>query len=120
MPSDDPNTLKIPLAFYRTAAGHEPVREWLRAMDRADRLEIGADLQRVQYRWPVGMPLCRALGDGLWEVRTKLPGKTISRVFICFHEEVLYALHGFIKKTRKTPDQDLAIARKRKREVENG
>ena len=120
MPSDDPNTLKIPLAFYRTAAGHEPVREWLKAMDRADRLEIGADLQRVQYRWPVGMPLCRALGDGLWEVRTKLSGKTVSRVFICFHEEVLYALHGFIKKTRKTPDQDLAIARKRKREVEDG
>jgi len=118
--SDDPKTPKIPLVFYRTAAGNEPVREWLRAMDRDDRLEIGADLQRVQYRWPVGMPQCRALGDGLWEVRTSLPSKTISRVFVCFHEGVLYALHGFIKKTQKTPDEDLATARRRKREVEDG
>jgi phage-related protein len=116
----DPNTTKIPLVFYRTAAGNEPVRAWLKAMDRDDRLEVGADLQRVQYRWPVGMPLCRALGDGLWEVRTNLPGKTISRVFICFHGGVLYALHGFVKKTQKTPDGELAIARRRKREVEDG
>jgi phage-related protein len=89
-------------------------------MNRAARLEIGADLQRVQYRWPVGMPLCRALGNGLWEVRTSLPDKTVARVFICFHDGALYALHGFIKKTRKTPDDDLAIARRRKNEVEHG
>jgi phage-related protein len=111
---------KIPLVFYRTDTGNEPVREWLKAMDRGDRLEIGADLQRVQYRWPVGMPLCRPLGDGMWEVRTNLPGKTISRVVVCFHNGMLYALHGFIKKTQKTPDGELAIARKRKREVEHG
>ena len=119
MQSDNPNLRKVPLVFYRTAVGSEPVRAWLRAMDRDDRLRIGADLQRVQYRWPVGMPLCRALGDGLWEVRTNLPSKTISRVFICFHDGVLYALHGFIKKTQRTPDTELAIARKRKREVED-
>jgi phage-related protein len=89
-------------------------------MKRDDRLEIGADLQRVQYRWPVGMPLCRPLGDGLWEVRTNLSGKTISRVFISFPGGILYALHGFIKKTRKTPDAELAIARRRQREVEDG
>ena len=65
MRSGDANTPKIPLVFYRTAAGNEPVRTWLKRLDRADRLEIGADLQRVQYRWPVGMPLCRALGNGL-------------------------------------------------------
>lgn len=120
MQGDGPRTPKLPLAFYRTAAGHEPVREWLKALDRADRLEIGADLQRVQYRWPVGMPLCRALGGGLWEVRTSLPSKTISRVVICFHGGVLYALHGFIKKAQKMPGEELAIARKRKQEVEDG
>ena len=120
MQQDDLSTPKIPLVFYRTAAGTEPVREWLRAMDRDDRLEIGADLQRVQYRWPVGMPLCRPLGDRLWEVRTNLPGKTIARVFICFHEGHLYALHGFIKKTQKTPGPELATARRRQREVEDG
>jgi phage-related protein len=113
-------TAKIPLVFYRSAGGREPVREWLKDMDRDDRLEIGADLQRVQYRWPVGMPLCRSLGDGLWEVRTGLPSKTVARVLICFHDETLYALHGFVKKTRKTPPDDLELARKRMKEVQNG
>ena len=89
-------------------------------MDRNDRLEIGMDLLRVQYRWPVGMPLCRALKGGLWEVRTSLPSKTISRVLICFHGGMLVALHGFIKKTQKTPDDDMVIARKRMKEVEDG
>ena len=111
---------KIPLVFFRTDAGNEPLRDWLKDLDRDDRLEVGRDLQRVQYRWPVGMPLCRPLGDGLWEVRTNLPGKTISRVLICFHQGELYALHGFIKKTQKTPDDDLDIARRRKKDVENG
>jgi len=119
MVEDDAETAKIPLFFYRTAAGSEPVRDWLKEMDRDDRLEVGADLQRVQYRWPVGMPLCRPMKGGLWEVRTHLPSKTISRVLICFHDGALIALHGFIKKSQKTPDEDLAIARKRMKEVEN-
>ena len=116
----NPEPHKIPLVFYRSASGKEPVRDWLKALDRPDRLEVGADLQRVQYRWPVGMPLCRALGGGLWEVRTSLPSKTISRVFICFHEGVLYALHAIVKKTQATPKEDLALARKRMKEVEDG
>lgn len=113
-------TQKIPLVFYASVAGNEPVRVWLQGLERADRLAIGADLQRVQYRWPVGMPLCRAMREGLWEVRTSLPGKRISRVFICFHDGAIYGLHGFIKKTRATPDEEMALARGRKKEVENG
>ena len=117
---EEHSTPKIPLVFYCTAGGREPVREWLKGLDRGDRLEVGADLQRVQYRWPVGMPLCRPLGHGLWEVRTALPRRTIARVFICFHEETLYALHGFVKKTQKTPADDLDLARKRMKEVQDG
>ena len=75
MSNDQPHTPKITLVFFRTASGAEPVRDWLKAMDRDDRLEVGADLLRVQYRWPVGMPLCRSLKGGLWEVRTRLPSK---------------------------------------------
>lgn len=116
----DIDTPKIPLIFYRSAVGREPVRDWLKELEREDRLAIGADLQRVQYRWPVGMPLCRPLGDGLWEVRTNLPSRTISRVLICFHAETLYALHGFVKKTQKTPADDLELARKRMKDVRNG
>ncbi|HEX5181701.1 MAG TPA: type II toxin-antitoxin system RelE/ParE family toxin [Allosphingosinicella sp.] len=117
---DKDETPKIPLVFYRTGAGREPVRAWLKALDRENRLAIGADLLRVQYRWPVGMPLCRPLGDRLWEVRTSLPDKTIARVFICFHEETVYALHSLVKKTQKTPRADLELARKRMKEVQDG
>ena len=111
---------RIQLVFYCTEAGNEPVWEWLKALDRDDRLAVGLDLQRVQFRWPVGMPLCRSLGGGLWEVRTSLPSRTISRVFICFHEGVLYALHAIVKKTQQTPNEALNLARKRMKDVEHG
>jgi len=120
MVSDKGPVRKIPLVFYCSGAGNEPVREWLRELNRDDRLEVGMDLMRVQYRWPVGMPLCRPMGGGLWEVRTSLPSKTIARVLICFHDGVLVALHGFIKKIQKTPDEELKIARRRMKEVEDG
>ena len=111
---------QIPLLFYGSSAGKEPVRNWLKAMERDDRLAAGQDLQRAQYRWPIGMPLCRAIGNGLWEIRTNLPGGMAARVFICFHGGRLVALHDFIKKTRKTPDDELRIARRRQKEIEDG
>jgi phage-related protein len=113
-----PSPQKIPLVFFRTSSGNEPVREWLKKLDRPDRLEIGKDLLRAQWRWPVAMPLCRAMGNGLWEVRTTLTGNRASRVLICVYENHLVALHGFIKKTRATPENDLALAKKRQRELE--
>ena len=66
-------------------------------------------LLRAQWRWPVGMPLCRPLGNGLWEIRTDLPTKRTARVLICLYRGHLVALHGFIKKTRTTPEDDLGI-----------
>jgi phage-related protein len=116
----DTESSRIELSFYRTEAGNEPVRAWLKSLSDPERREVGLDLQRVQFRWPVGMPLCRPMGNGLWEVRTSLPNGTISRIFICFHAGQLIALHGFIKKTQKTPADDLKLALKRKKEVENG
>ncbi len=107
---------KIPLVFYQTRAGTEVVRDWLRGLDEGDRNAIGQDLMRVQYRWPVGMPLCRSLGEGLWEVRSDLPSNRIARVLFAVEDDRIVALHGFIKKTQKTPADDLALARKRKRE----
>ncbi len=116
--AEDPRTQKIPLVFFRTSAGHEPVREWLKDLPEAERHAIGKDLLRAQWRWPVGMPLCRPLGSGLWEIRTDLPTKRTARVLTCLYREHLVALHGFIKKTRTTPDEDLELARKRKKELE--
>lgn len=109
---------KTPLVFYRTAAGGEPVREWLKGLDKEDRHAIGLDLMRAQWRWPIGMPLCRPMGAGLWEVRTGLPSARIARVLFCVHKAQIVALHAFIKKTRATPNEDLKRARKRKKEVE--
>jgi phage-related protein len=73
---------------------------------------------RAQYRWPVGMPLCRPMGDSLWEVRCDLPSDRIARMLFSVGQGKILVLHGFIKKSRKTPDADLALARKRKREFE--
>jgi len=116
MKDDQPR--KIPLIFFRTLVGGEPVREWLKGLPEAERRVIGKDLLRAQWRWPIGMPLCRPLGNGLWEIRTDLPTKRTARVLLCLYRNHLVALHGFIKKTRKTPDEDLEIARNRKKELE--
>jgi len=94
------------------------VRQWLKDLPQEERQAIGKDLLRAQWRWPVGMPLCRPLGKGLWEVRTDLPGKRTARVLLCVYRDHLVALHGFIKKTRATPDDDLALARERQKELE--
>ena len=111
------NLPEIPVRFYQTPAGIEPVLEWLRALPREDRHAIGTDLMRAQVGWPIGMPLVRSLGDGLWEVRSTLPSRRIARLLLCFHDGVMVVLHGFIKKSQKTPADDLELARKRKREV---
>lgn len=91
--------------------------DWLRSLDKDDRRAIGLDLMRVQFGWPVGMPLVRSLKDGLWEVRSSLPSSRIARLILGFHDGTLVVCHGFIKKTQKTPAEDLALARKRMKEV---
>jgi phage-related protein len=115
---DVPQPRKIPLVFYQVRPSSGPVGEWLKALPEVERHAIGRDLLRAQWRWPAGMPLCRPLGNGLWEVRTDLPTRRTARVLICLHDEHLVALHGFIKKTRTTPEDDLALARKRQKELE--
>jgi phage-related protein len=106
---------RVPAIFFRTASGHEPVREWLRAMDVEDRRRIGEDIKTVEFGWPVGMPTCRAMGGGLHEVRTRLSGNRIVRLlFYIDRLERMVVLHGFIKKSRAAPAADLALARANK------
>jgi len=93
------------------------VREWLRDFDREDRRQLGLDLLRVQENWPIGMPLCRSLGNGLWEVRSSLRGGRIARLLFCLNAGEIYVLHGFVKKTQKTPAEDLKLAQKRMKDV---
>lgn len=108
---------EIPVVFYRSSLGKEPVRDWLRDLPADDRRKIGVDLATVQVGWPVGMPLCRSLAGGLWEVRTSLPSHRIARLLFCVHEEQIFILHGFIKKTQKTPQDEIELAQKRMKEV---
>jgi phage-related protein len=108
---------QLPVFFYRTRAGAEPVRDWLRGLPHADRKVIGADLRRVQDGWPVGMPLCRSLGRGLWELRSNLPSSRIGRLIFFVEDGEIFVMHGFIKKTQKTPPNDIAIAMKRLKET---
>jgi phage-related protein len=109
---------RLPVFFYRTEAGHEPVREWLKELDPDERKAIGTDPLRVQEEWPIGMPVCRSLGKGLWEVRTGLASNRTARVLFFVHEGRIGVVHGFIKKTQKTPVADLELARKRMKEMQ--
>ena len=106
------------LVFFRTDSGAEPVRDWLLELSKADRRIVGAGLKELEFGWPVGMPLCRAMGTGLFELRVALTNRRIARVLVCGHDGELFALHAFIKKTQKTPDSELKLARKRKRQLE--
>jgi phage-related protein len=108
---------RLPAAFYQLSSGREPVREWLKALDEADRKVVGEDIKDVEFSWPIGMPLCRPLGRGLWEVRSDLAGGRIARIIFCIVNSQMVLLHGFIKKTQKTPGSDLELALKRKKEV---
>jgi phage-related protein len=112
------NIKRIYAAFYESAAGNVPVREWLLSLDKADRQIIGEDIATVEFGWPIGMPVCRPLGQQLWEVRSTITGNRIARVLFSIAGSRMVILHGFIKKTQKTPDADLALARKRLKEIE--
>ena len=109
---EKPSRKRVPAYFFRTELGNEPVREWLLELSREDRRLIGTDIKTVAFGWPLGMPTCRNLGNGLHEVRTNLPGHRTARVlFYVDRRGRMVLLHGFIKKTQRTPPQELDIAR---------
>ena len=108
---------RLPARFFESETGRVPVRDWLLCLSPEDRKIIGDDIRTAEFGWPVGMPLCRAIKGyrGLWEIRSSLPDGRIARVFFCAHRGSMVLLHGFIKKSEKTPDKELEIADKRMR-----
>ena len=102
----------LQVVFYRTNTGSEPVREWLKGLDKEERKIIGEDIKTVQLGWPLGMPLVRKVDKGLWEVRIQLDRK-IARVLFTAYEGMMVLLHGFVKKSQKTPANDLKLAKQR-------
>ena len=103
------------VVFFKTDTGNEPVREWLKALSKEDCKIIGTDILTVQYAWPIGKPLVDNLGDGIWEVRSRLDNRIARTLFVVVDQEIVL-LHGFIKKQRKTPQDELELAKKRKKQ----
>jgi phage-related protein len=99
----------LTVSFYRTDAGNEPVRDWLKELPRDDKRIIGEDIKTAQLGWPLGMPLIRKMDKNLWEVRSSLPDG-IARVLFTVDENQMILLHGFIKKTNKTPQKEIKTA----------
>ena len=108
--NDKNKTLKA--FFYRTPGGTEPVRDVLLELDRDDRRVVGTDIKDVEFAWPIGMPLCRKVAS-LWEVRSRISGGRIFRVLFGVDGRVMVLLHAFVKKTQKTPKNDIETAESR-------
>lgn len=106
---------RLPARFFESSTGRSPVREWLLSLTKEDRKAIGEDILTAELGWPVGMPLCRSIAGrkGLWEIRSNLPDGRIARVFFCAHDDAMVLLHGFIKKSQKTPTKELDVAESR-------
>ncbi|MEX2376110.1 MAG: type II toxin-antitoxin system RelE/ParE family toxin [Dehalococcoidia bacterium] len=112
-----PELKKVSASFYETAQGREPVRDWLMGLDAESRKIVGRDIATAEFGWPVGMPLSRTLGGGLYEIRSNISGKRIARVIFVLDRGRMVLLHGFVKKSQKTPKADLDLARQRAKEI---
>ncbi len=106
----------LDIRFYATELGAEPVREWLKLLPAIDRKVIGEDIKTVQFGWPLGMPLVRSMGGGIWEVRIRLENR-IARVLFVLEGSTMVLLHGFIKKTQATSQPDLDLAKDRLKQL---
>ena len=92
---------KLPARFYCSPNGTEPVREWLRGLSPGDRRIISHDIALAEFGWPIGMPVCRPLSDGLWEIRSNLIGRKIARVIFCITKKTNGPSSRFCKENTK-------------------
>lgn len=106
----------LDVRFFATDSGSEPVREWVKGLPALERKAVGDDIKTVQLGWPLGMPLVRNLGDGIWEVRIKLENRIV-RVLFALDKSTMVLLHGFIKKQQATPKPDLDLAKDRLKQL---
>lgn len=109
---------KITVLFYENSNGKKPVKEWLYSLDRNDRKTVGEDIKTVEYGFPIGLPVCRKLESKLYEVRSNISDGKIARVIFTVVSGYMILLHGFIKKTQKTPKSDIDLAKKRKKDIQ--
>lgn len=108
---------RINVLFYQSPIGKEPVREWLKSLNIEDKKIIGTDIKTVEYGFPIGMPVCKPLGNKLYEVRSNLTDKRVARVIFTIIDNYMILLNGFIKKTQKTPKEEIDLAIKRAKDI---
>ena len=108
--------IRLEVFFFRSELGSEPVRDWLKSLPFDEKRIIGEDIKTVQFGWPLGMPIVRKLDSGLWKVRSRLADK-IDRVIFTLRDQKMVLLHGFIKKSDKTPQDALKVAHQRLAQV---
>jgi len=106
------NEPRMNVVFFQSQVGREPVREWIKSLPYQDKKTLGADIKTLQFGWPMGMPLVRKIEPDLWEIRSDI-SNGIPRVFFTVQGQFIILLHGFVKKSTKTPLVDLSLARKR-------
>lgn len=108
------------IRFYKTPAGNEPARDFLKDQGKEDRKKIGGDLLRVQETYPkVGMPLVEPVGKKIWAIRINLPGHWV-RIFYIVWQKSIVLLHAVLKKTNKLDQDDLEIAQERAKDLRDG
>lgn len=108
---------KLQARFYALPSGRKPVRDWILGLGKDDRVIVGKGIQKVEFGWPIGMPSCRPLGSGLYEVRNDISDGRIARVMFCIVKSEMVLLHGFVKKSQKAPAKDIELARSRQKEI---
>lgn len=107
-----PSPKRLQAVFYQTEAGTQPVLDWLRALEAKDRLIIGQDIRTVELGWPIGMPVCRPLERGLYEVRSSIQaGKVEARVYFTITAGLMVLLH-YQQGHKARQAADIATARK--------
>ena len=114
-----PTPQRLDAVFFRLESGSEPVREWLKSLRKDERKAIGEDIAYVQFKWPIGKPRVDHLRGAVWEVRTSLANR-IARTLFAVEGRQMVLLHGFIKKTQETPNDDIKLAEKRFKEWQRG
>ena len=105
---------KLKVVFFKTEQNNEPVRDFLKSLSSKDKKSVGADIMAIEMLWPIGYPTVRKLDTDLWEVRSDISDKRICRVMFTVSEKRMVLLHAFIKKTQKTPKDDMELGKKRK------
>ncbi len=94
---------RLTARFYVTTAGNSPVRDWLLGLKETDRNIVGKDMYKVEAGWPLGMPTCRAVSNGLHEVRSTISeGKVEARVYFKIIGATMFLLHGHVGKSRQS------------------